>query len=182
MSDPLPAWAIMTPKRRAHVERVAALVDHWADAMDVPAQEQARWQRAVWLHDAIRDAGDEELRALVPDVAGPVELLHGPAAANRALVAGETDRGVLEAVRYHSVGHPDWDMVGKVLYCADFLEPGRSFDQEERAQLARRFPTAPEDVLAEVAIRRLGWLVRSQWSIPETTWRFWNSLAGQGWA
>ena len=35
---------------------------------------------------------------------GPAELRHGPASAARAAAEGETDRGVLDAVRYHSVG------------------------------------------------------------------------------
>jgi HD superfamily phosphohydrolase YqeK len=182
MSGGYPTWAVMSPKRLAHVERVAALSERWATLIRIPEPERIRWDRAVRLHDALRDAGEAELRLLAPEWSGPVELLHGPAAANRACADGETDPGVLSAVRYHSVGCCDWDMVGKVLYCADFLEPGRSFDQPERAALADRFPAAPDEVLAEVATRRLAWLVRSRWSIPEETWRFWNSVAGQGWA
>lgn len=174
----LPAWAAVTPKRLGHIRRVAALVDQWAQAMAVPLAERDRWLRAVWLHDALRDADEVLLRRLAADDAdGPLELLHGPAAATRASQEGERDEGILSAVRYHSVGHAGWDWVGRVLYCADFLEPGRSFDPEERAELARRFPTAPNQVLAEVVRRRLGWMVRSGWSIPEVTWRFWNALA-----
>jgi HD superfamily phosphohydrolase YqeK len=108
-----------------------------------------------------------------------VELMHGPAAAARAVADGETDPGVLSAVHWHSLGSAHWDMTGKALYCADFLEPGRSYDQEARAQLATQFPTAPDQVLLEVARRRLGWLVKSGWTIPETTWRFWNHVAGE---
>jgi len=182
MSEGPPPWAVMTSERHAHVLRVAALAERWADSMGVGEHERARWRRAVWLHDALRDAREADLRALAPGWAGPVELLHGPAAANRAGAGEETDQGILEAVRYHSVGHPDWDMAGKVLYCADFLEPGRSFDRSDRAMLADRFPVAPEEVLLEVATRRLAWLVRSRWSIPEPTWRFWNSLVRDGWA
>ena len=61
-----------------------------------------------------------------------------------------------------------------------FLEPGRSFDREARAGLAARFPAAMDEVVREVAARRVQWLVRSGWFIPETTWRFWNHVAG-GW-
>jgi 2-amino-4-hydroxy-6-hydroxymethyldihydropteridine diphosphokinase len=67
-------------------------------------------------------------------------------------------------------------MAGTALYSADFLEPGRKFDAEARADLARRFPQAPGEVLREVATRRLHWLVQSGWAIPEPTWQFWNSL------
>lgn len=176
----LPAWAVVSPKRLAHIERVAALVDRWARQLDVPAAERQRWLRAVWLHDALRDAPDEELLRLAPDAPGPPELYHGPAAAARAARNGETDPGVLAAVRYHSVGFPDWDRVGRVLYCADFLEPGRSFDREERAELAARFPDDPDGVLLEVARRRLLYAVRSGWTIPESMILFWNALADAG--
>ena len=102
--------------------------------------ERARWLRAVWLHDALRDADEAALARWAPDTPGSRSLRHGPASAARAEAEGETDRGVLDAVRYHSVGFAGWDMVGRVLYCADYLEPGREFDREWRAALAARFP------------------------------------------
>jgi hypothetical protein len=64
-----------------------------------------------------------------------------------------------------------------VLYCADFLEPGRSFDREERAELARRFPDNPQAVVLEVARRRILYAITTGWSLPEPTVRFWNSIA-----
>lgn len=179
-AERLPGWAVVTPVRLEHIRRVASLVESWAEAMRISPTERQRWSRAVWLHDALRDADESTLRRLVPDQAGPTELLHGPAAAVLAAREGIGDAGVLSAVRFHSLGSPDWDLAGQVLYCADFLEPGRKFDRAERAELAERFPGAPREVLLEVARRRIGWLVRSGWMIPETTWRFWNSLANGG--
>jgi HD superfamily phosphohydrolase YqeK len=173
----LPDWAAVSPARLAHIERVAALVGDWARRMAPDKRERARWMRAVWLHDALRDAPAEELIRLAPDpIGGPEELRHGPAAAARAAQAGETDAGVLAAVRYHSVGFADWNRAGDVLYCADFLEPGRSFDPEARAELAARFPMDPAGVLYEVTRRRLLYAVRSGWTIPEETIRFWNRV------
>ena len=139
--------------------------------------ERNRWLRAVWLHDALRDAPQEELRRWASSTPGPRELRHGPASAARAKAEGETDRGVLDAVRYHSVGLAEWDMVGRILYCADYLEPGRASERERRAELARRLPEDPAGVLREVAQMRLSRLVTSGWPIPEPTVRFWNSLA-----
>jgi len=172
----IPPWAVMSPARIGHVKRVAELTHAWAMAMGVPESERNRWLRAVWLHDALRDAPIAALERLAPGTWGPEELRHGPAAAAQAKADGETDRGVLDAVRYHSVGLAEWDMVGRVLYCADFLEPGRSFDREARAELAERFPKAMPEVVFAVAQRRMDWLVRSGWAIPDPTWRFWNSL------
>jgi HD superfamily phosphohydrolase YqeK len=174
----LPAWAVVTPARREHIERVAQLVTAWAAEMRVSDGERERWLRAVWLHDALRDAPVAELERWAPTSPGPASLRHGPASAARAKAEGETDRGVLDAVRYHSLGSAEWDMAGRTLYCADYLEPGREFARERRAELARRYPTDPRGVLKEVAAERLSHLVAARWPIPDPTVRFWNSLAG----
>lgn len=176
-SAELPTWAEAGPERVAHIRRVAALAAGWADRMRVSDTERARWLRAIWLHDALRDGADETLARWAPDAPGPSSLRHGPASAARAEADGETDRGILDAVRYHSIGYAGWDMVGRVLYCADYLEPGRAFGREHRAELAARFPDDPQGVLIAVAGDRVGHIVRSRWPLIEPTVRFWNSLA-----
>ena len=171
----LPGWAVVGPARRAHIERVARLAHQWGSLMGVPRAELDRWLNAAWLHDALRDA-DEAVLTEWADAAGSIALLHGPAAAGRAKALGETDRGVLDAVRYHSVGLAEWEMVGQVLYCADFLEPGRTVAAERRAELAARFPADPAAVMREVTRWRLGSVIESGWTIPEPTYRLWNQL------
>ena len=164
----LPDWAQVTPARRGHVERVVSLLGEWAGAMRVSSAERDRWLRAAWLHDALRDAPLGDLMA------------HGPAAADRAAQNGERDRGVLDAVRYHTVGYAGWDDVGRMLYLADFLEPGRDFDlngRDGRRALAQRVPAERDAVLREVARRRLEWVVRSGWPLVPETVAFWNALA-----
>ena len=160
----LPAWTVATPERRAHIERVVALLNEWARAMTVPPDERARWLRAGWLHDALRDAPAAS------------ELDHGPLAAESAARDGEHDQGVLDAVRYHSIGYAGWDEVGRMLYLADYLEPGRTFDREARRDLAARVPAERDAVLREVVRRRIEWTVRSGWPLREETVRFWNAL------
>jgi HD superfamily phosphohydrolase YqeK len=172
----LPAWAVVSDARLKHVERVAGLVARWAEEMGVPDSERNRWLRAVWLHDAVRDASETDLQRWAPSAEGPTELRHGAASAALAKSGGENDRGVLDAVRYHSFGLAEWDMVGRVLYCADYLEPGRIEDRELRAELAARFPIDPGGVLREVVQARVSRLVSAGWPLPEPTVRFWNSL------
>ena len=163
----LPSWAQVSPGRRAHIERVVSLLDTWATAMGVSAAERERWTRAGWLHDSLRDAKLGDATA------------HGPAAADRAAADGETDRGVLEAVRYHTIGYAGWDDVGRMLYLADFLEPGRGQDPPDRAQLAQRVPRERDTVLRDVARHRIEWMLSSGWKLPRTTVDFWNSLVGR---
>lgn len=180
VKPPIPPWAKMSPERLAHVERVVGLIDQWALAIGVPDVERRRWLRAAWLHDALRDAGSAELAQWAPGAFGSVELWHGPAAASRAAAEGETDQGILDAVRFHSVGLAGWDMTGRVLYCADFLEPGRAFDRADRAALAGCLPAEPARVFFEVVQRRMGYLIRSGWTLPDSTVQLWNSLASVG--
>ncbi|MSR06938.1 MAG: HD domain-containing protein [Gemmatimonadetes bacterium] len=175
----IPAWAEATPERRAHIERVAALAGEWADALRVPANERARWQRAAYLHDALKDAPAERLAPHAPAGWNLPDLFHGPAAAARAAQDGETDQGVLDAVAYHSVGYGGWDAAGRMLYLADFLEPGR-VGQEQRAGLAARVIQDPDAVLTEVAALRMVGLIRSGWPLVPEMVAFWNSVARPG--
>jgi HD superfamily phosphohydrolase YqeK len=176
----LPDWAIVTPARLEHIQRVAELAAGWAEQMGVPDSERNRWLRAIWLHDALRDAPPEELAKWAASTPGPPSLWHGPASAAHAKAEGEIDRGVLDAVRYHSVGLAEWDMVGRILYCADFLDPERPFDREARRALAERLSTDPGGVLREVARSRILHLIKAGWPILDPTVRFWNSLAAAG--
>lgn len=172
----LPAWAQVTPARRDHIARVATLLGAWADAMDVPAAERQRWLRAAWLHDALKDAPAEDLRALTPGFHGPDALRHGPAAAARAAADGEADAGVLDAVRHHSLGSAAWDRVGRMLYLADYLEPGRTHRPAEREEWVRRVPDEPGVVLREVAAARIARNLRRGWPLLPETVGFWNAL------
>lgn len=163
----LPPWAHVSAERRAHIERVAGLVGNWADAMGVPEAERARWLKAAYLHDALRDA----------PLTGA--LAHGPAAADRAGQEGETDQGILDAVRYHTVGYAGWDDAGRMLYLADFLEPGRKFAADERRALAARVPRERDAVLKEVVRWRIEWVLRSGWPLVPETVGLWNALASR---
>jgi HD superfamily phosphohydrolase YqeK len=162
----LPPWAVVTADRRAHIERVAALLSAWALATRAPEAQRDRWLKAAWLHDALRDAPAAN------------ELAHGPMAADRAAQDGEIDRGVLDAVRYHSLGFAKWDDVGRMLYLADYLEPGRAFDRELRRSLAARVPEEPDAVLKQVAARRIARVIEERWPLVRETVEFWNSLVG----
>ena len=176
----LPEWAIVTPERLQHIQQVAELAARWAEQIGVPDSERNRWLRAVWLHDALRDAPPEELAKWAASTPGPPALWHGPASAAHAKAEGEVDRGVLDAVRYHSLGLAEWDMVGRILYCADFLDPERPFDREGRAELAERLPGDPGGVLREVARARILHLIKTGWPLLDPTVRFWNSLVATG--
>ena len=83
---------------------------------------------------------------------------------------------LLEAIRYHTVGHAHWDRVGRALYMADYLEPGRKFLAEDRGFLASQVPHNFDGVFRQVVRFRLEWSVREGNHIFPETVELWNSL------
>jgi HD superfamily phosphohydrolase YqeK len=151
----LPAWAQVSKGRRRHIQRVTALLAEWADALSLAPADRQCWIDAGRYHDALRDAPVEALRALAGSGLEEVELLHGPAAAARLEKEGETRRNLLDAIRFHSIGWKHWDRVGKALYMADYLEPGRKFDLERRARLSERVPRDFDGAFRDVVRTRM---------------------------
>lgn len=160
--------------------RVAELLDQWATALGAGAQERLRWRAAGWLHDALRDAEPETLRTeLSGDLARlPPAVLHGPAAARRLSAIGDPE--ILDAIRYHTIGHPHLGTLGRALFLADFLEPGRSFREEWRSSLRGRMPHAIDDVLVEVLAARIQHVLDSRRAVNATTVAFWNAVVEDG--
>lgn len=175
----LPAWALVSERRRAHIGRVTALLERWAADMRVGGAEARTWRDAGLLHDALRDADDALLRSLAGGTFGtdaPVEILHGPAAAERLRRDGESRADLLDAVRYHTVGHGGWDRVGQALYMADFLEPGRKFMQVDRAWLAAQVPNDFAGVFRQAVRMRLEWSLREGKQLYPPTVALWNAV------
>jgi HD superfamily phosphohydrolase YqeK len=169
----LPAWAVVHAGRKAHLASVAACLDRWARALGLPDEERARWRAAGYLHDALRDADAAEFGATVAPE-WPPALRHGPAVAARLRADGVQDEELLRAVAYHTVGHPEFGMLGRFLYLADFLEPGRPQRADWRAALRARLPEREREVLLEVAAARIGRTLQKGGPLLWETVEFWN--------
>lgn len=172
----LPAWAVVTERRRAHIGRVCALLDDWATRLRLDASARAGWRDAGLWHDALRDAPEADLRALVGDGTMPAGMLHGPAAAARLRGEGERREELLHAIAHHTTGSADFADVGRALYMADFLEPGRPFSQGDRAFLARHAPADFDGVFRQVVRMRIEWTVREGKMLYPETVALWNRL------
>jgi HD superfamily phosphohydrolase YqeK len=178
----LPDWAVAGAERRAHMGRVAALLDEWARSLGLDEAERARWRAAAWLHDALRDERPEALRSLVPERFRdlPGKVLHGPAAAERLRSEGVTSADLLDAVAFHTIGDAGLGTLGRALYVADFLEPGRPFLREWRAELRGQMPRELDDVLREIVRARIGHLLESEMHVRSETVGLWNVLCSDG--
>lgn len=178
----LPRWAVAGPARVRHMRRVAALLDEWARASGRDEAERGRWRAAGMLHDVLREADPAVLIREVPrDLRGlPPALVHGPAAAARLRREGVEDEPLLEAVAYHTIGRPGLALPGRMLYVADFLEPGRSFEADWRAELRARMPGDLDAVLRAVVDARIDHLMSEGSGVRPETLAFRESLAEEG--
>ncbi len=88
------------------------------------------------LHDYAREVPNSELLELAVEhnlVQDSVELLqpnllHGAVGAWMLQEQGIVeDEAVLNAIRWHTTGHPDMDQLARIIYIADYIEPERKF-------------------------------------------------------
>jgi 2-amino-4-hydroxy-6-hydroxymethyldihydropteridine diphosphokinase len=175
-SSGLPKWAQVSERRLAHIGRVTSLLRAWGAAMRLNRDEAIAWIDAGTWHDALRDAPIEELRKITGDRKSPDGLLHGPATAIRLEAEGERRKNLLDAIRFHTVGHASWGQTGRALYMADYLEHGRKFLAEDRGFLASQVPHNFDGVFRQVVRFRLEWSVREGNHIFPETVELWNSL------
>jgi predicted HD superfamily hydrolase involved in NAD metabolism len=68
------------------------------------------------------------------------ELWHAPVGAEVARERfGITDEEILNAIRYHTSGRPGMSKLEKIIFLADYIEPGRRFPGvDEVRETARR--------------------------------------------
>jgi predicted HD superfamily hydrolase involved in NAD metabolism len=90
---------------------------------------------AAIFHDYAKFRPKEEMREIIIKEDMPAELLdynselwHAPVGAFLAeKEAGIRDKEVLDAIRYHTSGRPGMALLEKIIYLADYIEPGRHF-------------------------------------------------------
>jgi predicted HD superfamily hydrolase involved in NAD metabolism len=100
---------------------------------------------AALVHDCAKNMSDEEILSMAEshkmEINGVCkespQLLHGAAA---AIIAKEKmgieDEEVLNAVIYHTTGKKDMNMLEKIIYIADYIEPLRNFPGVEALRKA----------------------------------------------
>ncbi len=123
---------VLAPPRYEHSVRVAVLVRELCLRFGVEpcsgylagiAHDMCKAGKERWI---LSLAGQDGLPVIGIELEKPA-LLHGRAAAVLLNTEfGVTDRSVLDAVRHHTFGAPDMDALGKIVFVADKIEPGRT--------------------------------------------------------
>lgn len=97
---------------------------------------------AAIFHDYAKFRPKEEMKQIILDGGGPLEVLnfhhelwHAPAGARLVKTeVGITDEDILSAIRFHTSGRPNMTLLEKVVYVADYIEPGRRFPGVEEVR------------------------------------------------
>lgn len=91
---------------------------------------------AGYLHDCAKEMDIDRQRELIEQSLFPVDDIEKTAPALFHAIAGAVvahkelgieDMGVLEAIRYHTVGAPNMSGLGQVLYLADLISADRDY-------------------------------------------------------
>ncbi|MCP8616931.1 bis(5'-nucleosyl)-tetraphosphatase (symmetrical) YqeK [Salirhabdus salicampi] len=138
------ALSLVKPKlkeeRYEHTKRVVTTALSLAGKYKV---DEHKVMLAAAFHDYAKNMPKEELRSYIElDECLPQRLLsfhhelwHGPVGAQ--LVKrdiGITDEEVLTAIRFHTTGRAQMNDVEKVVFLADYIEPGRKFPGIDEAR------------------------------------------------
>lgn len=162
----------LSEKRYAHSMRVAETAIKLAEAHGADTEKA---KIAGILHDyckeypvkeQIRIAVDAGLLSSKEDLLMP-QVLHGPVAAQ--LLRGEgviDDEEILQAIRFHTTGHPEMGTLAKIIFISDYIEPGR-----KTPHLEGLFELAEKDLdacVVEIIDRTTVYLLDGQKLIHET--------------
>ena len=94
------------------------------------------------VHDCAKEIPVEKAIALLREKYGMLpdcvalkspNVLHGPLGAYMAQSLFQIyDPEILDAVRYHTTGKANMSLLSKIIYIADYIEPGRSYPDVEK--------------------------------------------------
>ena len=119
-------------KRFVHTMGVAGIASSLAMRYDCDIRQA---EEAALLHDCAKYLDTDEMEKLArragysvsPVEKGSASLLHAKAgAALAASKFGVDDPRILEAIRWHTTGKPDMTLLEKIIFVADYIEPGRT--------------------------------------------------------
>ncbi len=167
---------LLRPARYDHTRGVVSTAEDLAGAHGLDL-EQVR--RAAWLHDAAKGLSPSRQKSLAekagadPHELSAPSLWHAPASSRLAQDQFDIDDpAVLQAIRFHTTGAPGLGPVAKVVYVADFCEPGR---RHKGAKKLRKL--AASDLQAaylQVLREKLAWVVNRRLALHPRTVEAYN--------
>ena len=123
--------AHLSEKRLLHIEGVRQTASAMSRAYGA---DEKKASFAALAHDMYKFAKGDELNRLIDEYGIDEKYKDKPNLAHSKLAAaalkrdyGIEDEDILNAVAYHTTGRPAMSRLEKIIFCADALEPGRSY-------------------------------------------------------
>lgn len=120
-------------KRNAHIARVVDMAQLLADIYQLSNDDRQKLLVSAWLHDSTKDFSDVQLKMLLEKenhhllvYSPPIWHSFASAILGRDYFQID-DPDVFNAVFYHTIGHSSLNIVGQLLFLADYIEVGRTF-------------------------------------------------------
>ena len=139
---------------------------------------------AAIFHDYAKFRPKDEMKGIIIDQGIDLlqfnsELWHAPVGAYLVNVeAGITDEEILNAIRYHTSGRSEMTILDKIIYLADYIEPGRHFPGvEEVRELAKENLTV---ALIQAMKNTIVFLLKKNQSVFPDTFVTYNNLISEG--
>jgi predicted HD superfamily hydrolase involved in NAD metabolism len=172
--------AILPEKRYVHSVGVSETAGKLAEKYGA---DERKARLAGMLHDIVKYFSDDELKAMILSKPGTWsdcleysdKLWHAPAG---AIYVEETygivDLDVLNPMIYHTTGRKQMTLLEKIIFLADYIEPGRDFPgvDEVREAAEQDLDTA---VLLELQ-KTITHLLSKQQSVYPKTFEAYNGL------
>jgi len=168
----------LTKRRYEHTVRVtdtalALAIKYGAD--------RNKTELAAALHDYAKFRPEEEMKHIIEEDDGigddllsyNLELWHAPVGAHLVEEeVGISDPDILRAIRYHTTGRADMTLLEKVIFLADYIEPGRDFPGVEEVRREDNLNTAIVQALGNTVI----FLIDKKQKVHPDTIAAYNSL------
>lgn len=167
--------SILSSKRYIHTLGVAYTASCLAMAHGEPMEHA---MVTGLLHDCAKSMHGSELVAICEkshlrmtavERSNPTALLHAKVGAYLAEHKyGVTEEDMLNAIRYHTTGRPDMSKLEKILYIADYIEPGRK--QIAELEMIRRIAYQDLDwTMEKILANTLAYLQTTDGQVDDMT-------------
>jgi predicted HD superfamily hydrolase involved in NAD metabolism len=162
--------------RYEHTRGVVATAEALAEAygLDVYAVRVA-----AWLHDAAKSLSPARQKSLAKQAGADAHELASPslwhAAAGCTLAQKQfaiKDPAILQAIRFHTTGAPSLGPIAKVIYVADYSEPGRRYKGTKKL---RKLALSDLEAAYRAVLReKLAWVVHKRQALHPRTVEAYN--------
>ncbi|PKR79058.1 phosphohydrolase [Halalkalibacillus sediminis] len=174
---------VLNQKRYEHVERVTETALRLAD---LHGENASKIGIAAALHDFSKDMDRDVLRSWIINSGDlPKDLLHyhhelwhgpvGSKVVERMFLLNDPE--ILDAIRYHTTGRIHMSTTDKIVFIADYIEPGRTF---EAVHEARDLAQSDLDHACRYALKHsIDFLMNRKQPIYPDTFQAYNQLTQQ---